>query len=82
MWQLMICISFVSLFPFMFAGRLNNTLLCLCQSVILGIQKRDGHQKACLAWFSRMVFRGTKTGGLVESGDSPLWDFRDLRKES
>lgn len=27
-------------------------------------------------------FPGTKTGGLVESGDPPLWDFRDLRKES
>ena len=37
--------------------RTNNTLLSLYQRIILGTQKRDGHQRACLAWFSRMVFR-------------------------
>lgn len=67
MWQLMICISFISLFPFMFAGRLNNALLCLYQRVILGIQKRDrssesmsglvfqnGFQRDKGKWFSRI----------------------------
>lgn len=43
MWQLMICISFISLFLFLFAGRLNNTLLCLYQRIFLGIPKRKGH---------------------------------------
>lgn len=82
MWQPMLCISFISLFPFMFAGRLNNTLLCLYQRIILGIQKRNGHQRACLAWFSRMVFKGMKAGGFEESGDQSLTDFKDFRKGS
>lgn len=82
MWQLMICISFISLSPSMFAGRLNNTLLCLYQRVILGIQKRNSHQRAYLAWFSIMIFRRTKAGGLVLSGDPSLGNFRDFRKGS
>lgn len=73
-------ISIILLSPSMFAGRLNNTLLCLHQRVILGIQKGNGHQRACLAWFSRMVVRRTKAGGLVLSGDPSLGNFRDFGK--
>lgn len=42
---------------FIVCYRTNNTLLSLHQRIILGTQKRDGHQRARLAWFSRMLFR-------------------------
>lgn len=35
-----------------------------------------------MAWFSRMVFRGMKAGGFVESGDQSLMDIKDFRKGS